>query len=224
MAFLLVVVFHVLTRVLFPIGMFPYIMIVSALIFFDANLHNKILDYISRAFKISKKTFDNAASYTFPKSWVKKASLSVVSLFFMIQLLFPFRFTLYPGELFWTEEGYRFSWRVMLMEKTGYANFKVVNPENGQRFYVDNTQFLTPLQEKQMSTQPDFILEYARYLEEHYLQQGITDPQIYVESYIALNGRGSQPYINPTVDLTTIEPSLKHRTWLMPFDDEIKGL
>lgn len=224
MAFLLVVVFHVLTRVLFPIGMFPYIMIVSALIFFDANLHNQILDYISRAFKISKKTFDNAASYTFPKSWVKKASLSVVSLFFMIQLLFPFRFTLYPGELFWTEEGYRFSWRVMLMEKTGYANFKVVNPENGQRFYVDNTQFLTPLQEKQMSTQPDFILEYARYLEEHYLQQGITDPQIYVESYIALNGRGSQPYINPTVDLTTIEPSLKHRTWLMPFDDEIKGL
>lgn len=224
MAFMLVVVFHVLTRVLFPIGMFPYIMIVSALIFFDADLHNKILNYISRALKIGKKTFDNTALYTFPKKWVKKASLLVVSLFFMIQLLFPFRFTLYPGELFWTEEGYRFSWRVMLMEKTGYANFKVVNPDNGQRFYVDNTQFLTPLQEKQMSTQPDFILEYARYLEEHYLQQGITDPQIYVESYIALNGRGSQPYINPAVDLTTIEPSLKHRTWLMPFDDEIKGL
>ena len=33
-----------------------------------------------------------------------------------IQLAFPFRYLLYPGNIFWTEEGYRFSWRVMLME------------------------------------------------------------------------------------------------------------
>tara|TARA_R100001143_G_scaffold52481_2_gene47706 strand:- start:84462 stop:85733 length:1272 start_codon:yes stop_codon:yes gene_type:complete len=224
LAFLLVVVFHLLTRVLFPIGMFPFIMIVSALIFFDADLHNKILGYISRILRISKETFDNATTYTFPKSWVKKASLSVISLFFAIQLLFPFRYMLYPGELFWTEEGYRFSWRVMLMEKTGYANFKVVNPENGLRFYIDNTQFLTPLQEKQMSTQPDFILEYARYLENHYKENGISNPEIYVESYVALNGRGSQLYVNPDVNLTTVDYSMNRQTWLMPFDDEIKGL
>lgn len=223
-AFLLVVIFHILTRVLFPIGMFPYIMIVSALIFFDADLHNKILATISRGFKISKETFDNATEYTFLKPWMKKASMSIIALFFLIQLLFPFRYMLYPGELFWTEEGYRFSWRVMLIEKTGYANFKVVNPENGQRFYVDNTKFLTPLQEKQMATQPDFILEYAHHLEEFYRQQGIQNPEIYVESYVALNGRGSQPYIDPAVNLSSIKPSLKHRTWVLPFDDEIKGL
>lgn len=131
---------------------------------------------------------------------------------------------LYPGELFWTEEGYRFSWRVMLMEKAGYANFKVVDPENDQRFYVDNTEFLTRFQEKQMSTQPDFILEYAHFLEDHYRSQGINDPEIYVESYVALNGRRSQPYVDPEVDLTEINPSFKHRTWLLPFNDEIKGL
>ncbi|MEX1011896.1 MAG: HTTM domain-containing protein [Balneolaceae bacterium] len=223
-AFFLVIVFHLLTRALFPIGMFPYIMIASALIFFDAHLHNKILGTISRALKITKETFDNASAYTFPKPWVKKASVSVVSLFFIIQLLVPFRYMLYPGELFWTEEGYRFSWRVMLMEKTGYANFKVVNPDISQRFYVDNTEFLTPFQEKQMATQPDFILEYAHYLEEHYKQQGIREPEIYVESYVAVNGRGSQSYVDPTVDLTTIKPSLKHRNWLLTFNDEIKGL
>jgi hypothetical protein len=38
------------------------------------------------------------------------------------QLLF---YLCYPNELFWTEEGFRFSWRVMLMEKAGYATFKV---------------------------------------------------------------------------------------------------
>lgn len=223
-AFVLVVIFHVLTRVLFPIGMFPYIMIVSALIFFDSKLHNRILEYISGWFRISKSLFDNGMEYSFARPWFRKATVSILALFFMIQLLFPFRYMLYPGELFWTEEGYRFSWRVMLMEKTGYANFKIVNPENGQSFYVDNTQFLTRFQEKQMSTQPDFILEYAHYLEDHYRQQGIQDPEIYVDSYVALNGRQSRRYVNPEIDLTEIQPSLKHRAWVLPFDDEIKGL
>ncbi len=69
----------------------------------------------------------------------------------MIQLLFPWRYLLYPEELFWTEEGYRFSWRVMLMEKAGYAEFKVVDSKTGKRFYVDNSDFLSPFQEKQMA-------------------------------------------------------------------------
>jgi len=223
-AFALVVIFHILTRVLFPIGMFPYIMIASALIFFDAGLHNKMLAKISEWLRISKSFFDNGHHYQYPKVWIRKASLGVLTLFFVLQLLIPFRYMLYPGELFWTEEGYRFSWRVMLMEKAGYANFKIVNPENGQRFYVDNTEFLTRFQEKQMSSQPDFILEYAHFLEDYYQQQGIEDPEIYVESYVALNGRRSQPYVNPDVDLTEIEPSFKHRNWLLSFNDEIKGL
>ncbi|MFP8487516.1 HTTM domain-containing protein [Gracilimonas sp. Q87] len=223
-AFTMVVIFHVLTRVLFPIGMFPYIMIASALIFFDAGLHNKILTKVSEWLKISKSLFDNGKTYQFSKDWLRKASLGVVIIFFILQLLIPFRYLLYPGELFWTEEGYRFSWRVMLMEKAGYANFKVVDSENEQRFYVDNTQFLTRFQEKQMSSQPDFILEYAHFLEDHYQQQGIEDPKIFVESYVALNGRRSQPYVDPEVDLTEIEPSLKYRTWILPFNDKIKGL
>ncbi|MEL7162032.1 MAG: HTTM domain-containing protein, partial [Bacteroidota bacterium] len=42
-AFGAVVVFHVLTRVLFPIGMFPFIMIGAALIFFSADFHEWII-------------------------------------------------------------------------------------------------------------------------------------------------------------------------------------
>ena len=44
--FVLVVIFHLFTRILFPIGVFPYIMIISALIFFDSSFHNKIINYI----------------------------------------------------------------------------------------------------------------------------------------------------------------------------------
>ena len=204
--------------------MFPYIMIVSALIFFDAGLHQRILDSISRLFNIRSQDFNNRRSFEFTNGWKRKTILFTVGTFFLLQLLIPFRHLLYPGELFWTEEGFRFSWRVMLIEKAGYTDFKVVDPESGRRFYVDNTRFLTRFQEKQMSTQPDFILEYALFLEDYYQQQGITDPEIYVDSYVALNGRPSQPFIDPEADLTRFKPSLKHKNWILPFNDEIKGL
>src|SRR6056297_1270006 len=64
-AFLMVIVFHVLTRVLFPIGMFPFIMIVSALIFFSPKIHHGILNFISGWFSISKQKFDNLRTYQF---------------------------------------------------------------------------------------------------------------------------------------------------------------
>lgn len=220
-AFVLVVVFHILTRVLFPIGMFPYIMIVSALIFFDPVVHKRILRVISDLLKYRPKSLDNGKIYQELSLPLKRIMLL---LFFAIQFLFPWRYLLYPGELFWTEEGYRFSWRVMLMEKAGYAQFKIVAADSGKWFYVNNADFLTPFQEKQMAFQPDFILEYAHYLKEHYQQQGIKNPAIYIESAVSLNGRPSRPFIDPNVDLTSKNESFKHKDWILPFEDEIRGL
>ncbi len=222
-AFALVIIFHVLTRVLFPIGMFPYIMIVSTLIFFDSGFHHKILRFISTIFKIDKEFFDTRKTLFFTAK-KEKIVVSIVSVFLVIQLLLPFRYVLYPGELFWTEEGYRFSWRVMLMEKAGYANFKIVDGKTGMRFYVDNDDFLTAFQQKQMATQPDFILEYAQYLKKHFESEGHQNVQVFVESYVALNGRLSSQYIDPKVDLGKQKESFKHKTWIIPLKDEIKGL
>ncbi|QYA25662.1 HTTM domain-containing protein [Gramella sp. MT6] len=222
-AFIMVIIFHVMTRVLFPIGMFPYIMIVSALIFFSPKVHHKILQKISSWFSIRKGKFDNELSLIY-KPIERKILTTVVSVFFIIQILFPWRYLLYPGELFWTEEGFRFSWRVMLMEKAGYAEFKVVDGETGKRFYVNNSDFLTPFQEKQMSFQPDFILEYAHFLAEHFRKDGHENIEVYVESYVGLNGRKSVPYISPDVNLLNFADSFKHKTFILPFNDEIKGL
>jgi hypothetical protein len=220
-AFLMVVVFHVLTRVLFPIGIFPYVMIFSTLIFFDASFHEKIIGLIRKVFNIKWK------QPLAVKRWKPTISNRMLAAFFVVffgfQMVFPFRYILYPDELFWTEEGYRYSWRVMLMEKGGYAQFKVVNPETGKWFYVENHQFLSEYQQKQMQIQPDFILEFAHFLEEHYQQQGIEDPEIYVDSFIALNGRLSKRYINPEIDLTTIEDTWSHKDWILPFNETIYG-
>lgn len=146
----------------------------------------------------------------------------MLGLFFVVQLLLPFRYLLYPGELFWTEQGYRFSWRVMLMEKAGYAQF-TVKDELGKQTIVNNTEFLTPLQEKMMATQPDMLLQYAHLLRDYYAQHGFRSPKVYVDSYVALNGRLGKPLVDPAINLALEHESLTPKSWITSFDDEIFG-
>lgn len=227
LGFVLVVVFHVLTRVLFPIGIFPWVMIVSCLIFFDSRFHKNIITGIHKLLTpITSLYMKRKEILTLEKYRPKyiSAMYAVMVVFFSLQLLIPWRYALYPDELFWTEEGYRFSWRVMLMEKAGYAQYRIVDGETGENFIVDNSDFLTSFQEKQMSFQPDFILQYAHFLGDHFKAQGHKNIEVYVEAYVALNGRLSQPYIDTDVNLYGVKESFQHKDWILPFNDEIKGL
>lgn len=220
-AYAAVVVFHGLTAILFPIGMFPYIMIVTALIFFSGTFHEIILKTVGGWLSLPAHFLQPTKTYIYPPI-VNTLLIAGFTLFFVFQLLFPFRYLLYPGELFWTEQGYRFSWRVMLMEKAGYAQFTVLD-DQGNRTVVNNSSFLTPLQEKMMATQPDMLLQYAHILRDEYTKMGFHHPQVYVDSYVALNGRLGKPLVAPTKDLAKEQDSFYHKTWITSFDDNITG-
>ena len=228
-AFLFVLLFHIMTKIFFPsIGMFPYIMILGATIFFDVKWHKNILRHLhDLGLKLSQK-LNFLESKLIPKKAIglfepKKYILPVFLIFFFIQLLLPFRYFAYPGELFWNEQGYRFSWRVMLVEKAGSANFKIVDSNTNKYFYVDNSDFLTPVQQKQMSFQPDMILEYGHYLGNHFKSQGHKNVAVFVKSYVSLNGRLSQQFIDPNTNLMELEDTFKHKYWIKPVNYEIKG-
>ena len=226
-AFILVLFFHVFTLILFPIGMFPHIMIFSSMIFFSSNFHEKIIYQIRQVItKVSKKVKPKKIEIETSDLYViykQNLTLFVVTSFFIIQILLPFRYQLYPGELFWHEQGYRFSWRVMLIEKIGYTNFKIRSPNDGTSFMVDSSQHLTPFQLKQMSFQPDFILEFAHYLGEKYSTEN-NKVEVYAESFVALNGRPSKRFIDPDINLINEQESFKDKTWILPLEDEIKGI
>ena len=224
-AFTLVLFFHLFTAILFPIGMFPYIMIFSSLIFFSEDFHKKGIAFFSEfvkkisVFKTSERKLVKVKTY----KGFKKPIFFVLGLLLFFQMLFPFRYLLYPGELFWHEQGYRFSWRVMLIEKRGYTQFKVVDSVSKKYFYVNNEDFLSEFQEKQMSFQPDFILEFAHHLGNFYTKKGHKNIQVFADSYVALNGRKNQQFIDPNVNLLEQPNGFKNKEWILPFNDEIKG-
>ena len=207
-AYVFVIAFHAATAIFFPsIGMFPYIMIIASLIFFSSSFHAKILNWLpGKGPGLSAKTY----RFHFP------ATIAAIGFIYIsFQVLFPLRFILYSGHLFWHEQGYRFSWRVMLMEKAGSAFFNV---KDGDKTYeVNNREFLTPLQEKMMSTQPDMILKYAHYLAGEYKKKGINNPQVYAEIYVTLNGTPSRPFIDSSVNLAEQEPGWHRYNWVLPY-------
>ncbi|AHM60993.1 Vitamin K-dependent gamma-carboxylase [Flammeovirgaceae bacterium 311] len=218
LAYVAVVLFHVLTWLLFPIGMFPWIMILSTLIFFSSRFHQQVLEGLQKLLR-RRPTLRQAKSYAYPAALYKPLT-AFLSLYIVFQLLFPWRFALYPDSLFWTEQGFRFSWRVMLMEKSGSISFVVQDGETGSRTAVNTREYLNPQQEKMMATQPDMILQFAHFLRDEYKNRGIESPQVYADSWVSLNGRRSRPYVRPDVNLASLQDGWMPKNWILPFDQD----
>lgn len=216
-AYLAVIVFHVITYIMFPIGMFPFVMIASTLIFFPAKTFEKLINSCARILKKTPFIFKEDSNLPIQQTNKLRGTILIFFLlFFTVQIWLPFRYLMYDGNLFWHEQGYRFSWRVMLMEKAGHATFYVEEENHPlSKIEVDNKVHLTPLQEKMMATQPDFILQYAQHIHTTYLNQGFVNPKVTADVFVTLNGRRSKRFINPELDLSEIDYSCKPYKFLM---------
>ncbi len=209
-AYFFVITFHIATAIFFPgIGMFPYVMVVCGLIFFSSTFHERLL---SRVIGFKQNITAVALQYRFTSIY-----LSALGLYVAVQLVMPFRYLFYPKGLFWHEEGFRFSWRVMLMEKSGAAYFTIKEKSTNRSFEVNNRVWLTPLQEKMMSTQPDLILQYAHYLASEYVKIGVKEPEVYGDIYVSLNGARSRQFIDTSIELSMQHFSWGHYTWVLPY-------
>jgi hypothetical protein len=84
---------------------------------------------------------------------------------------------------------------------------------------VDNREFLNPTQEKQMSFQPDMILEFAHFLKKHYEAKGVHNPEVRAEVYATMNGRLGKLLIDPHLNLSEIKEGFGNKDWILPFHE-----
>lgn len=214
-AFGLVLVFHLLTNLLLPIGMFPFIMISAALMFFEPDWPRRLL----RRFGRLRESLAPAPQVATPGLRTKLA-IALGLGYCLVQLALPLRFLAYDGNVLWHEQGMRFSWRVMVRSKGGSITFIVHDKTTGKRWHVSPSNYLTPLQETEMSSQPDLILQLAHHIQKDLQARGIGPVEITVDSRVAFNGRRSAQLIDPTRDLTTVHDGLLHRDWVLPAPKE----
>lgn len=209
-AFAAVVSFHVITAGLFRLGLFPWLMLANATLFFAPDWPRRLLE---RPALTLAPAGGRPERDRFARGW-----LYIVGLYFAVQILVPFRHLAYPGDVHWTEEGMRFSWKVMVAEKAGLARFTVREPDSGRTWLVYPREYLTRRQEKMMSVQPEMIRQFAHHLAAVYRARGLANVEVRAEVYVALNGRRSRMLIEPTVDLAAEPFAFGPYSWIQRSD------
>ncbi|PRP91090.1 Vitamin K-dependent gamma-carboxylase [Enhygromyxa salina] len=205
-AYLALIGFHTITGALFPIGMFPWVMIGCATIMFEPDWPRRWLAPGSR--------LDRPVPVE-PRREALAGALAALLL--LVQIALPWRHLAYPGSVLWHEQGARFSYRVMVVEKGGAVVFRLHDRSSGRTWQVDpqDTE-LSMLQAKMMSTQPDMIAAYARHLaREVEREQPGSRVEVRVDAFVAVNGRPSARLIDPTVDLAAVEDRLANKAWVL---------
>jgi hypothetical protein len=208
-AFALALAFHLTNSVLFSIGIFPWAMIAATTIFFPPDWPRRLLA------RLGYRTRPPAPSP--PPSALRprqRALLGFWAVYLAWQLLFPLRHWLYPGDVAWTEEGHKFSWRMKLRDKAGEAHFYAHDAATGETWEIDPRPHIDRWQFAEMTGRPEMILQFAHYLADALRAEGREDVEIHAVTHVSLNGRRPQPLVDPDVDLAAVEPSLRPAPWI----------
>ncbi len=205
-AFVAAVFFHLFNSFILHIGIFPYLSLAFLLFFFPSEVINKKF--------LSKKPFYDRNEIELPE--YRKPLLIFLVAWFVVQISLPLRHWFIQDDVLWTEEGHRLSWRMMLRSKAGRSTFYVVDKATQDTVFIDKRKYLTPKQQRAISTKPDLIWQFAQRLEQEYAEKG-KEVEVYVKSEISVNGKPLQPFIDPKVDLAAEEwQHFSHHSWILP--------
>ncbi len=194
-AFCISIFFHLFNSIVFQIGIFPYMSLAFSVFFFSK-------ERIHRLF-MKKKEFYTANEVIIPA--YKKILISISIIWFVIQIALPLRHWVIPGDVLWTEEGHRMSWRMMLRGRSGTTNFYVVdkNDPQGKPKYINKNDYLSKKQLRLVSGKPDAMWQFAQRLKKEYNANG-KDIAVYVKSKVSVNGKKRKVFIDPEVDLASV--------------------
>lgn len=206
-AFIVAIVFHLFNSAVFQIGIFPYMMIGLTVFFFEPEVIRKIF--------FKKKPIINYDTIALPN--ISSRSLAICFLmiaYFSFQFYLPLRHHLYKGDVFYTEEGHRLAWRMMLRYKSGNVSYQVTSSDS--IWTVSPATYLTTKQTRALSGKPDMVWQFAQYLDKKYQKEGLGDVEVRAEGYGRLNQEQAFRMYDSQVDLTKVRwQSLKHADWIL---------
>ncbi len=199
-AFLVAVGFHTTVGLLFPIGVFPVVMVAAITIFFAPHWPRLI-----RKLPVADTT---------KVTTVSPFATTAAAAFLLVQFVLPLRSFAYPGDVNWTDDGFKWSWRVMLVERVGALEYEVRTDQAIHR--VNPRHALTEQQHHLLTVTPDMIVEYAHHLGERYREEG--NVEVYAISSLAYNGRRSQAWVDPNRNLLKVSRTQFH-DFILPMKD-----
>ena len=205
-AYAAVVGFHIVTGALFQIGVFPWVMIIGTLIFFEPDWPARL----RRVRGARGPTFTPA-----PTPRVGRVAAVILGLLAAVEIVLPLRHYAYPGNVRWTEEGYYLSWRVMVTEKAGHLEFEVTDADTGRRWQVGPGLVLTDWQAEKAATNPGLIHVTAHLIADHYRAEAMADVEVRADAWVSQNGEPARRIVDPSVDLAARSRGVGPSDWIL---------
>lgn len=209
-AFAVTVIFHIHNSYRFSVGIFPFLMITGTFLFLDPDFFQNLFKNKNRTniLHIEKAPFNKRNNMI----------VALIVIYCFLQMMIPLRYLFYPGNPNWTEEGTHFSW--FLYTRNKYADIQFVVVDDEDKTYMLNKNLilsiLTGRQYYYLTMYPEYILQFAHFLNQHLTQQGIKVKKIMAQSHVRMNMREPQPLIDPNANLLEFKPSLTHKNWINP--------
>ena len=228
--FLLVVVFsYVNGSVLFnDIGIFPFFMICSTILFFDSVKVGEFLDvFFTKKSALKKfKNKEERKKHLIKQKHsnlngslddvqkndnriLKKITTCCLVLFVLFHLLFPFRHFLLTNNPEWTSIASKFSWR-MKMQTRKVTEFKMslTDKATSKTFNLDGKSFVSSNQFLHIIEDPYAFVQLSKYISRKLKKErGLKNSIIKINLKVEFNGFPVQNIISPDIDLTQLDES-----------------
>ena len=209
-AFVASLIFHLFNSITLQIGIFPFFALSFAVFFYPPDTMRRIF--------FKKKPFAETAGE--PTSEGKSTLYWFFVPYLILQLLLPLRHYLIKGDVLWTEEGHRLSWRMMLRSRGGYTSFRIIDKKTDEALPYNLSKELTPKQQSNMETRPDMIWQTAQRIKEYYKAMG-RDVAVYADTKVTVNNGPYGTLIDPKADLADAEwDYFFHCDWVLLPENE----
>jgi len=210
-AFWISVFFHLFNSIVFQIGIFPYMSMAFAFFFFSSET-------LQKWFLLKRKIVYTDGQIMVQK--YKPVLISVLSVYFIIQLSLPLRHWFFKDDVLWTEEAHRLSWRMMLRSKRGLLTVWIEDKSTGERERYGYSSLLSAKQNRNVRTKPDLLWQLAQRIKKIEAEKG-RDVAVFMDVQVKINDGEFHRLIDLETDLAAQKwHHFKHHEWILPSPDD----
>jgi hypothetical protein len=202
-AFAVAVVFHLTNVLAFGIGTFPWFSLAATALFFPPETFRNLPLLGSRL----PSPLPTAAEEPVSRAGRRFVTIAALAGYCAVQIAIPSRRFFLDGNPGWTEVGHTFAWRMMLRNKVGRVVLRLHEPATGRSWSEAPARYLVSRQVREVSADPEMILQLARHVAGRYAAQG-RSVEVRVDAFASLNGREPQRLVRADVDLASANARL----------------
>ena len=191
--------FHLFNSIVYQVGVFPYLSL-AVLVFFVSSQYWET--------KIGQVSDQNIGQ---PSKLIQV----VMVVYFFLQVIVPLRHHFIEGNVFYTEEGHRMSWRMMLRSKSGTVQFFIKEKGQEHREYYPIYNMVSNAQRNLISKSPDVTYQMVQVIKDSCKAEGRI-VEVYAKVKTSLNARPYKDLIKTEVDLATAKRNYwGHSDWVL---------